>query len=350
MKHIIRLFAVMIMLVIPVSVYAYNVVDLPESMEMSDAMGIFSGEEILSATLSNVEDGQYFELSRDDINDFYYAVCNMQVYRTINPTPFRGTAINLYTETDVVSYYVGSGIQIGLYGTDNYICYKVKDEDEVFLTYLDSMYKDEEIKYNGEEIHRATSNNFLKLPDAPWAQSGIKEAAKNSLLPYRLNGRYSSNISREEFCILVGNMIKVVSEYADLESYVADKVGAYLKNSFDDCAGKDESIDILYALGIVNGKGEGKFDPDGTLSREEAAKMITAAAEQFIYINTDYEPEYSDKYDISQWAYYSVQWVSDMGIMAGMDDNRFNPGAYYTIEQAVITVNRLFNYLKSALV
>lgn len=350
MKPIIKILVAVMIMLLPSAVYAYNVVDLPEEMAMSDAMGIFSGDEIQRATVSNVEGGQYIELSRDDINDFYYAVCNMSVYRTINPTPFRGTAINLYTATDVVSYYVGSGIQIGLYGSDNYVCYKVKGNDEVFLTYLDSMYKDSESRTNGEEIHRATSNDFLKLPTAAWAQSSIREAAKNSVLPYRLTNKYSSNISREEFCILLGQLITVASGYSDLDAYVQDQKGAYLRNNFDDCNGKDASIDILYTLGIVNGKGDNKFDPDGTLTREEAAKLVTAAAEQMIYIYTDKELTYSDRGSVSRWAYYSVQWVTDKGIMTGMDDNRFNPGAYYTVEQAITTINRLLSHLRLMIV
>lgn len=337
-------------MLLPVSAYAYNVVDLPEQMSMADALGIFSGEEITRATISNVEDGRYFELTSNEINDFYYAACEMTVYRTENPTPFRGTAINLYTETDVMSYYVGSGVQIGLYGSDNYICYKAAGEDEVFLTYLDTMYKDREDCANGEEIHRRTSNDFLKLPDAAWAQDGIREAASKNLLPYQLTGKYSANISREEFCILIGRLITVTSGCADLEAYIRDKGEVYLLNSFSDCAGKDTSIDMLYALGIVNGRGDGTFDPDGTLSREEAAKMLTTAAEQFVMIHTDRELSYADRSDISRWAYYSVQWVTDNGIMTGMDDNRFNPGSYYTVEQAIVTAGRLFNYLDERLV
>lgn len=350
MRNILKLLIAVVFIMLPVSAYAYNVVDLPEEMTLADAMGIFSGEEITQATISNVEDGQYIELTSDEINDFYYAACNMTVYRTTNPTPFRGTAINLYTETDVVSYYVGSGIQIGLYGTDNYICYKADGDDEVYLTYIDTMYKDSENKLNGEEIHRSTSNDFLKLPGAQWAQSFVQEAANNNLLPYRLTSKYSANISREEFCILIGQLITVTSGHGSLESYIRDRDGMYLLNNFSDCQGKDSSIDMLYSLGIVNGRGDGTFDPDGTLSREEAAKMLMSAAEQFVYINTDYQLSYADRGDISTWAYYAVQWVTDNGIMTGMDNNRFNPGSYYTVEQAVATVSRLFNYLDELLV
>lgn len=350
MRNIFKLLIAAALVMLPVSAYAYNVVDLPEEMTMADALGIFSGEEITRATISNVEDGQYFELTSDEINDFYYAACEMTVHRAINPTPFRGTAINLYTETDVMSYYVGSGVQIGLYGSDNYICYKAAGDDEVFLTYIDTVYRDREEKYNGEEIHRRTSNDFLKLPEAQWAQSGVRDAAAKNLLPYELTGKYSANISREEFCILIGRLITVTSGCANLESYIRDSGEVYLLNTFSDCAGKDTSIDMLAALGIVSGRGDGTFDPDGTISREEAAKMLTSAAERFVFINTDRTLSYADRGNISPWAYYSVQWVTDNGIMTGMENNRFNPGAYYTVEQAAATVSRLFDYLDGKLV
>ena len=349
MKKLKFLIVLMLML-IPVSVSAYNVVDLPEEMSLSEAFGIFSGDEITKATISNVQDGKYIDITKDDINDFYYAVSNMKSYRTINPTPFRGTAINLYTASGVVSYYVGSGVQIGLYGADNYICYKVKGDDEAFLTYLDTKYKDSTQKKNGEQIHVNTGNDFLKLPSAEWAQEVVKTAAKQSLVPYRLTTKYSNNISREEFCILVGQLITVTSEYPSLEKYVQDKQGAYLKNTFSDCSGKDSSIDILYALGIINGRSENTFDPDGTLSREEAAKIITAAAEKFIFINSSQVLGYNDRHTISSWAYHPVQWVTEKGIMNGMENNCFNPGAYYTVEQAIATVSRLFSYINSMIV
>ena len=148
----------------------------------------------------------------------------------------------------------------------------------------------------------------------------------------------------------MGQFITVTSGYQNLDAYIQDKKGAYLRNNFSDCEGNDSAIDALYALGIVNGRGDDIFDPDGTLSREEAAKMMASAAEQFVYINTNKNLTYDDRYDISKWAHYAVQWVTDKGIMNGMENNCFNPGAYYTVEQAIATVSRLFNYVKDTIV
>lgn len=325
---------------------AYNVVDLPEEMTLSDAMGIFDAEEITQVTISDVADDKYISLTREEILDFYYTAQDMTVSRTINPTPFRGISINVYTENTVKSYYFNSGIQIGLYGSENYICYKLSKEDTEKLLYLYSMYKDETEKVSGAEIHRETSIDFLKLPEAPWAQSSAKEAAAKCLLPYEFTSKYSENITREQFCILLGNLLAVKENYASLDMYMFDNVGAYLKNVFEDCDGVDSSVDILYALGIINGRDETHFDPDGAITREEAAAMLCNTAEMYMWIGAEATLTYDDEQDISPWAKFYVTWATEYGIMTGITETEFSPQGVYTVEQAVATIVRLYSLIQ----
>ncbi|MCD8180163.1 MAG: S-layer homology domain-containing protein [Firmicutes bacterium] len=335
------------MLALSITGYAYNVVDLPESMTVADAMGIFSADEITQVTISDVADGKYTDLTREEINDFYYNIQNMTAYRTINPTPFRGIAVNVYTDAGVKSYYLNSGIQIGLYGSGNYICYKVGEDDTDTLMYLDSIYKDADVKVSGEEIHRDTSYDFLKLPEAVWAQSFAKEAAANSLLPYEFTSRYSENITREQFCVLLGNMIAVKESYTSLESYAAYELGAYLRNVFDDCDGVDSAVDILYAMGIVNGRDDNNFDPYGTITREEAATLLCGVAEKYMWVGTETWLSYDDTSSISPWAVFYVTWANEYNIMTGITTSEFSPQGPYTVEQAVATVVRLYNLIQN---
>ncbi len=324
---------------------AYNVVDLPESMTLSDAFGIFDASDITRITVSDVSDGQYTDMTREEILDFYYAVQDLTVYRGINPTPFRGIAVNIYTDSDVKSYYLGSGVQIGLYGSENYICYKLNDEDTQKLLYLDDMYHDAEEKLSGEKIHRAVGTDFLKLPETQWSQSFIKEAAAKSLLPYSFTDKYRNSISREEFCILLGNMIAVRGGYKSIESYMLDLGKPYLRNYFDDCAGIDDSVNILYALGIVNGKDNSGFDPYGTLTREEAATLLCKTAEMYMWIGVEGTLAYEDADYISDWARFYVTWTAANGIMTGISDTEFEPQGTYTVEQAVAAIVRLYAFL-----
>lgn len=324
------------------SAYAYNVVDLPQSMTLADALEIHEVGAIKSATVSNLADEKHITLTRDEIKDFYYSAANITVHRQINPTPFRGTAINFQTDSGVKSFYFNSGVQIGMYGKSNFICYEMEDYDLSKFMYLISKYEEGQ-KIAGAEVHVNDTTDFLKMPDDLWARSSISEAASRSLLPYELTNKYSSNISREEFCVLIGNFIAVVGNYASIETYMEDKMPGYSRDNFSDCIGRDKSIDILFNLGVVNGRGGEYFDPEGAITREEAAKMLTSAAELFRHIETNYKLTYSDKNSISKWAQFFVKWVTDNGIMNGVDDKNFEPGGSYTVQQAVATVSRLYN-------
>ena len=45
---------------------------------------------------------------------------------------------------------------------------------------------------------------------------------------------------------------------------------------FSDAADIDyeEAVDVMSTIGVIDGIGNNKFDPDGTLTREQAAKLI----------------------------------------------------------------------------
>lgn len=335
-----------LLMITAVTAHAYNVVNLPEDMTFADAFGIFSADELTRVTVSDIADGKYIELTNDEISEFYLTAKDMMVYRTVNPTPFRGIAVNIFTNDGEKSYYLNSGIEIGLYGSANYICYKLDRQDTEKLLYLDSMYKDSDKKNNGDVLNRDTGKDFLKLPSAAWAQSFVKEAAAKSLIPYEFTNIYSDNISREQFCILLANMIAVKENYVSLDMYMQDRGQPYLKNYFDDCKNADNSINILYALGIVNGRDESSFDPYGTISREEAAALLCKTAEQYMWIGAETSLNYSDAQSISEWARFYVTWTNEYGIMTGVTETEFAPHDSYTVEQAIATIVRLYNLIQ----
>ena len=102
-----------------------------------------------------------------------------------------------------------------------------------------------------------------------------------------------------------------------------------------------------YALGIVNGVGNGRFAPDESITREEAAKMLWNAAALLGYQPTEEPLDFVDKDEISDWALESVNAISSISgagrpIMQGTGNNRFSPKDSYTREQAVATVYRLY--------
>lgn len=338
------LIPVMIMLIAPIRAFAYDIVNLPETMTMAEALGIFNASDITRATISEPVDNTYVEMTREEIDEFYELAENMELNRTINATPFRGTAVNFYTSSGVHSYYLNSGVQIGMYGAVTYMCYQANQEDANLLMYIDSILKEEPVKLRGESIHIKTDNDFLKLPSDKWAKTTVADAALHCLVPYEFVNKYSSDITREEFCKLLGNAIKVAGNYASLEDYMRANNTAYLKNYFSDCDGVDSSVNMLHALGIVNGKEDNLFDPHGIITREEAAALVCRTAGLFKYIDTDETLIYNDKNDISPWARFFVAWVTNNFIMNGTDGS-FLPQKTYTVQEAITTVNRMYKVI-----
>ena len=316
-------------------------------MTFADALGVFDAADIESASICNLESNTYKALSSDETAEFYNAAKDVTVWRKVNPTPFRGTCVNFTTKSGAkISYYFNSGIQIGTYGVDNYICYMPASADAAELSYLETEFFDSiEGVYGGTLWNVVTTKDFLKLPQEPWAVNEIKVAAAKSLVPYDLTDHYDSNITREEMAVLLENAIVTAGNYANMDAYMIDNGVGYTTGNFADCIGRDESIDRLFKLGIISGRTDVLFEPDGAVSRQEAAAMITRVADLFMYVGTNYRLNTADSSNVAPWASFYVRWVIDKGIMSADENNRFNPDGTVSVQQAITAVSRLFDLI-----
>ena len=343
LKKIFAVFAALVLL--PVQAFAYDVINLPDSMPFAEALGIYDVNDIASATICDLDANIYKNLDENEIRDFYYASSNVTVWRKVNPTPFRGICVNFTTTSgSKISYYFESGIQIGTYGTDNYICYMPAKTDAVNLSYLQSEFLDKkDTAYGGVLWNVCTTKDFLKLPDAEWAKHEMRTAASKSLLPYEFTGLYGRYITREQLTELLANFIVVYGNYSSMESYMTATGTEYINGFFSDCSGRADSINQLYALGIITGKTDTEFDPDGRLTRQELATLMTRLADKYMYVSSANKCVTSDKPAVADWAKYYVGWNLDHGIMSLDDSNKFYPYNPVTVEQAITTLSRLYS-------
>ena len=327
------------------SASAYDVVDLPNSMTFADAIGIFGADEIASASVCDINNNTYKNLTETEISNFYNTAADLTVWRKINPTPFRGICVNFSSKNGAkISYYFDAGIQIGLYGTNNYVCYMPSRSDALKLSYLREQFLDSSDGiYGGSIWNVCTSKDFLKLPSQQWAKNTVSEAASKSLVPYEFTNKYEKNITREEMAVLTANFITVTGNYANMDSYMNATGTVYLKDNFKDCAGRDEAIDQLYALGIISGRTGDTFEPDGEVTRQEAAALITRAADLFVYVTTKYNKQHADSSQIAPWALSYVKWTLDKGILSADDSNRIYPQSPMTVQQAITAFSRLYD-------
>lgn len=96
-----------------------------------------------------------------------------------------------------------------------------------------------------------------------------------------------------------------------------------------------EPIEKLYSLGIINGKSNKSFDPDGQVTRAEFTKMIVMAAGITSESSTLRFSDIS-----SHWSEYYVGIASANGIVSGVDENLFMPDSFISREQGAAIIYR----------
>jgi len=179
------------------------------------------------------------------------------------------------------------------------------------------------------------------LGASAWAVAEIDEALSLGLIPEDLLSDFRENITRAEFCKTIVQSLIIIAGMDEEPDEVVE--GLYLDDEltpFDDT--EDMYVSIAFSWGIVNGIGDRAFAPQNTITRQEAAAMLSRAADLFEITGFDEMPaEFADAGSFAPWASRPITFVSASGIMGGVGNNLFAPLSGYTREQTFVTMMRL---------
>lgn len=181
----------------------------------------------------------------------------------------------------------------------------------------------------------------IPKPDS-WAAEEVNSAVAAKLVPASMQKDYRKNITRKDFCELVVNLCEVKTAKS-IEALLAEKNMDLTGSIFTDTS--EKAIVAANKLGIVNGKGNGKFDPNGSITRAEAAVMLANTAKVLGADLSSTPSKFADGSRISSWAEAQINYVAARGVMGGVGNNKFDPLGTYTRQQAYITMLRLFKKL-----
>ena len=199
-------------------------------------------------------------------------------------------------------------------------------------------------KYNGSY---GEFSNVVRLGLLPyyenasdWAIEELDKATDLKLIPESIRQDMKKEITREEFA-------EVIIRLYELQ--VGQTVNHEVEG-FKDCVNPE----VLKAakLGIVKGDENGKYLPTGYIKREELAVMLKRSLE-VVYPTMDFKSEENPSLaeeEVSSWAFDSVQYMLNRGIIRADINGKINPQSHTTREEAVIyalRVYELFEHKKS---
>ena len=150
-------------------------------------------------------------------------------------------------------------------------------------------------------------------------RSGISNGSNGNFLP-------DTNISRQEFAVLLARYLGSSKDYSSVQLPFADtnEIASWALNG----------AKAMYSLGIIKGSSDGSgklyFNPTANVSRQEAVTMLGRLTEKGYAQGA---LKFTDSASIQSWAAEYVSTLSEMGILTGFNDGSFRPNGAMTRAQ-----------------
>lgn len=114
--------------------------------------------------------------------------------------------------------------------------------------------------------------------------------------------------------------------------------------AYSDIAGEncEGAVNVLSALGVVNGYEDGTYKPANIVTRAEMAKLIITALGMESYA-TATTSSYTDMTN-AKWAVPVVEYATSLGVINGYGNGKFGPNDTVTYEQAATMIVRALGY------
>ncbi len=179
----------------------------------------------------------------------------------------------------------------------------------------------------GENGEPSGNGGFYDLGEAEWAREAVETLAAKGIVSGDGNGRFRPNdtVTREEFVKMLMEANGIPSEGATCP--------------FNDVFKNDwfcSYVGAARTAGIVSGISDSIFGVGLKISRQDAAVMISRAAE-YVGKNLETKKEYSvfwDEGQIAEYAADAVKKLYESGVVNGMEDGSFRPQGTCTRAEA----------------
>lgn len=191
--------------------------------------------------------------------------------------------------------------------------------------------------------HNASLNyrpaeDFLEL--APWAERAVLRMDQLGLIPETVKSQpMSGTMTRADLCRMVMRSYKLLTGLTDEDLGVPEQV--FLDTT-------DADVLNAYALGIINGRGSGIFDPDSPISRQDfftiSANFLRAVDYWYVDDITCDLSAYPDADQLAAYAVHPTGVMVTVGAVQGDDTGALNPAKEIVSQEAVAIFHRIINF------
>lgn len=187
------------------------------------------------------------------------------------------------------------------------------------------------------------SESLVKFKDIKnhWAKNDIEFVATRGLFNGTGEDKFSPEISMTR-----GMFVTVLGRFAEAD------ISNYKKSSF-----VDVKLDAYYMgyvewankNNVVKGIGGGKFDPEGPITREQMAVVMSNYAETIGYNLPKIHKEniFTDNEEISGYAKSALKEIQIAGIILGKDNNKVDPQGKATRAEVSAVLKRFVEIVES---
>ncbi len=173
---------------------------------------------------------------------------------------------------------------------------------------------------------------FNDIDSVPWAKEAILALAEKGVISGTSDTTYSprNQIRRADFITLLMRMLNLDGEITE---------------NFDDVPRDKyyyETVSLAKSLGIISGVGNNKFNPEGSITRQDMMVMTYKALEKLNMADMPVSDlsEFADKSGIADYAYESVSRLVGAGYISG-DNGNINPTGNTTRAETAVFLYKL---------
>ena len=187
-----------------------------------------------------------------------------------------------------------------------------------------------------EESYAAAMGKFVDLSSDQWYYDGVKAMVTRGLF----NG-VSTYHFRPDSSMTRAMLVTVLWRYAG-----APEAGKSAFMDVPDGLWYSEAISWAAEQGVVSGIGQGKFDPEGNVTREQMATILYRYAKVCGFdtaLDADVLSDFPDKDQVSGYALEPLQWAVSNGIITGTKTGRktlLDPRGFATRAQLAVILSR----------